>query len=1033
MRPGKRATPRPALEAHARWDKIQTRIPSKEELGYTVPLSASDAQMRDVHPGDFVEVRRTGRTFSGVVLPIPEEQSSGGVGHGASLAVVLITGVLELVRSTDVMLQFPRFVDEQVATAASPLRRGYVTAPTNRVSLSPAAAAAMDPVAQAELLNLRQSASSENAFMEQEPLDTARFKKRAWICRKIRYLQRETDEEIQRIFPAFRALFLQAEEDRGSAPQGTAKPAELQLLDAAWGLLHRGNFTTFEAARQVVDYMAHMANEPAPAEDHFRGETVFALHTLLMNHPRQFLVDSTTHRHSQMFTYRSAHEQAILARVTHWVRASATASGPGGREDAAVLHDTEGETAARHLDGFCHRARRVIQWHERHNHPAGPIRPLEPPRTDAGEKLVWTETDRAILAFLKISLGNRRELQDDPTGSVAMALVKRVGAHIHLQPNVHPSMESIPPHTKPLPTAPPPPLMATVSSVDVAGTDLQHALVFNFLTRLGALTPWEDPNTLDTYLNNGEENAKAYAEAHADTRKRLETQPAEEAQRHDFGDLPVYVIDAASANELDDGISVAPPDHQGDRWVHVHIADPTAWIPPHHPLAYEAQQKYSSIYFPQVHWPLFPTYATYAGMSLAGSPAGQRVLTFSAKVSERGEVRDWKIRPALVHNVQTLNYDAVNALFVQRATPSDQAFYPKRTRDDLVALGRLAGQLSARRIQVGGGVNAGNPTSAVAIQPLPLPSLATATMDHPRFFQGFPDLQVELTEPMGMVKPGTFDGLPGGISSESMVSEMMLLAGRVAASFGTADNVPLPFRLQDAPDTHQVEIIDKLKNPVTGVLPITELQQRDIFMSPGYFSAQAGIHYGLGIRSMQRNSPQSDALYRGGYVRVTSPLRRYSDLLSHWQLKSTLMHGKPLFNEKQVTAQFSRFERMEAWVKQIERASHRFWIWTYLDQLLKKMEHSGTNRNNLGDDFTPNEKTLLGPNQAFVGIPDVRLSYDTLQGKIRVNLLHLGGYPADCLWDPKVPPPKRGETLKVTIEQTISAGSKRTIICKAIE
>ena len=37
-----------------------------------------------------------------------------------------------------------------------------------------------------------------------------------------------------------------------------------------------------------------------------------------------------------------------------------------------------------------------------------------------------------------------------------------------------------------------------------------------------------------------------------------------------------------------------------------------------------------------------------------------------------------------------------------------------------------------------------------------------------------------------------------------------------------------------------------------------------------------------------------------GYCRVSSPLRRYTDLQSHWQIKHALLHpgGKPLFTEE---------------------------------------------------------------------------------------------------------------------------------------
>lgn len=1008
-----------------------------EELDYNVPIGASVSKMEDVQPGDFVEVRRTGRTFSGVVLPIPEQSDRSGSGAGASLAVVVISGVLELVRSTDVMLRFPGFVTNKIASEAAPLKRDYVAASTARVSSSPSALPEKHDMPQEELMNLRQSASRDNSYMEQEPLDLARFEKRAWICRKTRHLQRRTDQEIQRIYPAFRALFLQEqmENQTEKAWRRHKNAPEHTFLRRGLSLLHRGSFTTIEATQLLMQYLAFLHDEKVEAKQHFRGESIFAMHTLFMNHPKQFLVDSTTHRHSQMFTYRSLREQQILDRVSTWIRFSTTALGPGGLQDAAVKDDTDIMDAVEIVNGFCERARSAIRWHENvGKNKKDDIGAFIAPSAEDDCPIQWTSTDKDIIEFLKISVGNRRELQDDPTGSVAMSIIKRVGAHIHLEPIIHPSMDNSHLHNTVQPTHETrSPLSDTDTSVTSAGTDLQHALVFNFLIRLGILTPWEDPNSLDTYLKNIEEIASQTAAANEESRRVLALNYDEEKRRVNYRDLPVYVIDSASAHELDDGISVESTNN-GEHWIHVHIADPTAKIPPNHPLATEARQKYSSIYFPQIQWPLFPNFATYNGMSLKDNkntkPVKQQVLTFSALVGRSGEIQDYMVRPSLVHNVQTLSYEEVNEIFLQKRTPENRmtAKTSKTTQEDLVTLARLASKLNLRRICVGGGVNAINQSSEVTISPLPLASLAGTTPDAPRYFKGFPQIDLRLTDPDKVMRTGTFDGLPGGISSENMVSEMMLLAGRVAANFSAKNNIPMPFRLQDAPEPNQVAIVDKLKNPVTGALPVIELQKNDIFMAPAYFSTVPGNHYGLGIGVGELKNTDSNIFHSGGYVRVTSPLRRYADLLSHYQIKASMLNKKML-TQSELALQFPRFERMEAWVKQIERSSHRFWIWTFVDRLLKKKQHYGEPDAQNDQFYTPTEKTLLGCIPAFVGVPDVRLTYDTLQAKIRVNLQHLGGYPVDCLWSPHVPPPPRGTILQVKILKSISAGTKRAILC----
>ncbi|WFC99410.1 exoribonuclease II [Malassezia yamatoensis] len=1020
----RRPSRRPPLELPEKNRSIEKKgghnLP--DDMKYKVSIEASASKIQEIQPGDFVEVRRTGHTFSGVVLPIPEEHDMSGSGAGSSLAMVLISGVMELVRSTDVMLQFPEFVSKKLAAQAAPLKRDYVAASTARMSSTPIALPEKDTVSHEDTVALRQSASSDNFFLEQEPLDLPRFEKRALIIRKIRLMQRDTDLELQRIFPAFRALFLQEqiESESDSSQLRNRNQNQDRYLRRALDLLRRGSFTNIEATQLLTQYLTMSPDKKVESEQKFSGETVFAMHTLFMNYPKQFLVDSTTHRNSQMFTYRSIHEQNILDRVSTWDRHCRTIECPGGSSGAASKGDNlELREALEILDGFCSRARAAIEWREQ-----SPSRTVQQePAYQQGQKIQWTKTDKEIIEFLKVSVGNRRELQEDPTGSVAMSIIKRVGAHVHLAPIVHPSMELLkPPY--PVSVAPRPTTLSdTNTSVTTAGTDLQHALVYNFLIRIGSLTPWEDPNALDTYLKNIEDNANQTAKASVEKRYALNLNHEEEHRRHHFENLPVYVIDSANAHELDDGISLDKQE-DGTYWVHIHIADPTARISQDHPLALEAQQKYSSIYFPQAQWPLFPAFAVYNGMSLTASKSRrgekQQVMTFSALLDRDGGVLDYAVRPALIKNVHTVSYDEVNEIFSFGHSNSqpDSVFQSEECRDQIKTLANLAGKLNSRRIRIGKGVNASSQSSDVSVSPLPLPSLAAATPDGPRYYDGFPNIAVTATDPFTPLRSGTFDGLPGGISAENMVGEMMLLAGRVAANFSVRNNIVMPYRLQDPPDAEHVAVIDKLKNPVTGALPVMELQKRDIFLSPAYFSAVPGRHYGLGIGVAHSDNTDPSVFHGGGYA----------DLLSHYQLKASLL-GKKSLKSEELVFQFPRFERMESWVKQIERSSQRFWLWTYVDRVLSHFKEAGNEPERLENEFGSLAKQLVKPMKAFVGVPDVRLSYDTLQAKIRVNLLCLGGYPADCIWDSSQPAPARGTIMDIIIKETVSAGSKRTIIC----
>ncbi|WFD24177.1 exoribonuclease II [Malassezia equina] len=271
---------------------------------------------------------------------------------------------------------------------------------------------------QASPSNLDTDLSSDTLADAGEPFDYKRFSTRAKICRKIREMQRELDREIRRIYPAFRTLFLEEEDARMLMEQSAFVKKEHKLRKNALDLLQSGHVPTSTVAVYLEQYLAN-SGKRMPV----KASTMLATHSLLMSHPTQFLADSISHRRSQSFVYRSQKEQQILKRVSEWV------------------HHFISETD------------------------------VDKSRVDGKDLFRWTENDKDILAFFKISLGNRRELQDNTTGSIAMTIIKQ--------------------DVKELDT-----------DIAQAGFDLQHSQMFNFLVDLGVLAPWENPNAVNSIFKD---------------------------------------------------------------------------------------------------------------------------------------------------------------------------------------------------------------------------------------------------------------------------------------------------------------------------------------------------------------------------------------------------------------------------------------------------------------------------------------------------------------------------------------------------
>ncbi len=139
--------------------------------------------------------------------------------------------------------------------------------------------------------------------------------------------------------------------------------------------------------------------------------------------------------------------------------------------------------------------------------------------------------------------------------------------------------------------------------------------------------------------------------------------------------------------------------------------------------------------------------------------------------------------------------------------------------------------------------------------------------------------------------------------SADMVREMMLLAGEAAARFAFKNAIPFPYISQDAPDLPR-----ELPDGLAGQYRLRRsMKSRRVGVTP---SAHAGL--GLGM-----------------YSQVTSPLRRYSDLVAHQQLRAFIDGRKPLDRDT-VLERISAGDAAASAAVQAERKSRLHWILAWL-------------------------------------------------------------------------------------------------------
>ncbi|WP_016952138.1 ribonuclease catalytic domain-containing protein [Anabaena sp. PCC 7108] len=146
-------------------------------------------------------------------------------------------------------------------------------------------------------------------------------------------------------------------------------------------------------------------------------------------------------------------------------------------------------------------------------------------------------------------------------------------------------------------------------------------------------------------------------------------------------------------------------------------------------------------------------------------------------------------------------------------------------------------------------------------------------------------------------------------SSRQLVAEMMILAGEVAARYGQTHNIPLPFRGQPQPE-----------------LP----PEQELLLLPAGFVRSCAMRRCMPKSEMSITPVRHAGLGLDTYTQATSPIRRYSDLLTHFQLKAHLRGEVLPFSAEQLKEVMMTVTSTTQEVTMVERQTNRYYALEYL-------------------------------------------------------------------------------------------------------
>ncbi|KAF9879107.1 putative RNB domain-containing protein [Colletotrichum karsti] len=611
------------------------------------------------------------------------------------------------------------------------------------------------------------------------------------------------------------------------------------------------NASSFLADPETPQYMSleEIADKLLPSylktNDKYPPHALYAVHSALQRDEWGFRpLSQRWHRRNYIYEIRPASDIRVLRKTENQVRELI---------EGAALRENPAQSASllskNSLGSFILKARGIIQASRANREwtPHGMIG-LSNEKTES--RGVWNKSDQDFIRFMELWACHRivpNASQLETLGSTILRLTD----------------------------------MYTESEW------LAHWTGFTFLQEIGWIPPWDIPARYDykfpgTKVQRGAPMKLPPVDVQGSLR-----QDVAGGVRRDWGDATIFCVDAESTEDVDDGFSIEPTEKPGEYWIHIHIADPASCIDPNSDLARRIQHTPSSLYLPGFPEKMLPVDLEEQFSLDPGSPT----LTFSAKVNELGQVLDHNVEPGIARRVLHVPKSEVAAVLPglhEKPAPSESfsvgtppaprvplktitraSDLPQKDKDDLVLINRLCKALGHRR---------------------------TAKGQMPVFPSKFKTPEVSLHSVSAVGDP---DDLGASVSwagdpfirisdptpseTEDLVAHLMHTAGEVAATWCAARKIPIPYSTQPEAQRNRAEL-DAFRRQHVDPL----IAQRKPVPTETIFK----LYSLVGTTELSIDPSPFYSVGLDAYSKSSSPLRRFGDLLVHWQIHAALAHER---------------------------------------------------------------------------------------------------------------------------------------------
>ncbi|HKK75366.1 MAG TPA: ribonuclease R [Saprospiraceae bacterium] len=374
----------------------------------------------------------------------------------------------------------------------------------------------------------------------------------------------------------------------------------------------------------------------------------------------------------------------------------------------------------------------------------------------------------------------------------------------------------------------------------------------------------------------------------------LEIDPSEIERRRDMRDVLTCTIDPDTAKDFDDALSYRKLEN-GNVEIGVHIADVTHYVRENGPLDKEALERSTSVYLVDRVLPMLPEKLSNGVCSLRPN---EDKLVFSAVFEFNKNIQIVKrwFGKAVIHSDRRFTYEEAQQVLDGES---------EELSEELRNLNRIAKVLQNQRFKQG--------------------SINFET----------DEVKFRLAD----------DGTPIDVyikerkDAHMLIEDFMLLANREVAAFinrkskELKQEIPYVYRVHDLPDLEKAAEIAKFAEELGFKMDVSSPESLAKSYNRMQKAAQKDqglkLLQPLAIRTMAKAEYSSENIGHYGlgfdyYTHFTSPIRRYSDVLSHRLLELNLDGRTFVTNKMQLEEQCKHISRQERKAVEAERESIKY-------------------------------------------------------------------------------------------------------------